>query len=93
MPWKETDPRRERTPCSAADRSHVSARTARGERCGRRRTTGYPWGRRETEPGRAGRQAHRHGGPRQLLPALARRRPDLALPAPSPAGELCPREG
>lgn len=39
------------------------------------------------------KQAHRHWGPRQILPFLARRRPDRALPAPSPAGELFHREG
>jgi len=38
-------------------------------------------------------RAHRPGGPRQLRPDLARRRPDLALPAPSPAGERFQREG
>jgi hypothetical protein len=36
-------------------------------------------------------QAHPHWGPRQLLPERARRQPDLALPAPSPAGERCRR--
>ena len=32
------------------------------------------------------KRAHRHWGPRRILPYLARRRPDLALPAPSTAG-------
>ena len=39
------------------------------------------------------KQAHPHGGPRQLLPYLARPRPDLPLPAPSTAGELFQRAG
>lgn len=38
-------------------------------------------------------RAHLPWGPRQILPDLARRRPDLALPAPSTAGELCQRDG
>jgi hypothetical protein len=38
-------------------------------------------------------RAHLHWGRRTLLPDLARRRPDLALPAPSTAGELFQREG
>ena len=39
------------------------------------------------------KRAHLHGGPRQLLPSLAQRRPELDLPAPSPAGELFQRAG
>jgi putative transposase len=39
------------------------------------------------------KRAHRHWGPRKILPYLACRRPDLALPAPSTAGELFQREG
>jgi putative transposase len=39
------------------------------------------------------KRAHPHWGPRKILPYLARRRPDLALPAPSTAGELFKREG
>jgi putative transposase len=39
------------------------------------------------------KRAQLHWGPRQILPSLAPRRPDLDLPAPSPAGELCPRAG
>ena len=31
----------------------------------------------------AAQRAHRHWGPRKILPDLARRRPNLALPAPS----------
>jgi putative transposase len=114
MPWKETDPRLERTPVITADLSQVSAMTELGERFGIRRPTGYQGVRRETAPGLAGLQeqsraphrcphrmsaaveavlleanrAHPHWGPRQILPDRARRRPDLALPAPSPAGEL-----
>jgi transposase len=38
-------------------------------------------------------QAHPHWGPRTILPALARRRPDRHLPAPSTAGELFQRAG
>jgi transposase len=38
-------------------------------------------------------RAHRHWGPRTLRPSRARRRPDLALPAPSTAGERFQREG
>ena len=34
------------------------------------------------------KRAHPHWGPRKILPYLARHRPDLALPAPSTAGEL-----
>jgi putative transposase len=39
------------------------------------------------------KRAHLHWGPRTILPDLARRRPDLALPAPSTAGERFQREG
>jgi hypothetical protein len=38
-------------------------------------------------------RAHRHWGPPKILPAHARRRPALDLPAPSTAGALCPRAG
>jgi hypothetical protein len=119
MPWPETDPMLERTPCMAADLRHVYALPERCARCGLRRHTGDPWVRRETAPGPAGRQeqrraphrapprlpaevdvvlwaatrAHRHGGPRMMRPDLARRRPDLALPAPRPGGTRGPRAG
>lgn len=39
------------------------------------------------------KRAHLHWGPRKILPYLARRRPDLELPAPSTAGELFQRAG
>lgn len=39
------------------------------------------------------KRAHLHWGPRKILPYLARRRPDLALPAPSTAGALFQRAG
>jgi transposase-like protein len=39
------------------------------------------------------KQAPPHWGPRKRLPSLARPRPALPLPAPSPAGELCQRAG
>jgi putative transposase len=39
------------------------------------------------------KRAHPHWGPRKILPYLARRRPALALPAPSTAGELFRRAG
>jgi putative transposase len=39
------------------------------------------------------KRAHLHWGPRQSLPYLAPPRPALDLPAPSTAGELCPRAG
>jgi putative transposase len=39
------------------------------------------------------KRAHPHWGPRKILPYLARRRPDLALPAASTAGELFQRAG
>jgi transposase len=39
------------------------------------------------------KRAHLHWGPRQILPSLAQRRPDLALPAPSPVGALFKRAG
>jgi transposase InsO family protein len=39
------------------------------------------------------KRAHLHWGPRQILPYLAPRRPDLDLPAPSTAGELFHRAG
>ena len=39
------------------------------------------------------KRAHPHGGPHKILPSLARRRPALALPAPSTAGELLRRAG
>jgi putative transposase len=39
------------------------------------------------------KRAHPHWGPRKILPHLARRRPELALPAPSTAGELFQRAG
>jgi putative transposase len=39
------------------------------------------------------KRAHPHWGPRQILPSLARRRPALALPAPSTTGELFRRAG
>ena len=39
------------------------------------------------------KRAHLHWGPRQILPYLAQRRPDLDLPAPSTAGELFQRAG
>jgi putative transposase len=39
------------------------------------------------------KQAHPHWGPRKILPYLARRQPDLGLPAPSTAGELFQRAG
>lgn len=39
------------------------------------------------------KRAHPPWGPRKLLPSLARRQPDLALPAPSTAGELFQRAG
>lgn len=39
------------------------------------------------------KRAHLHWGPRQILPDLARRRPDLALPAPSTAGARVQRAG
>lgn len=39
------------------------------------------------------KRAHRHWGPRQMLPDLARRRPDLARPAPSTVGARCQRAG
>jgi putative transposase len=39
------------------------------------------------------KQAHPHWGARKILPYLARRRPDLDLPAPSTAGELFQRAG
>ena len=41
----------------------------------------------------AAKRAHRHWGPRTILPDLAPRRPDLALPAPSTAGEPFQRAG
>ena len=37
--------------------------------------------------------AHPHWGPRTSLPSLARHRPGLHLPAPSPAGALFQRAG
>ncbi len=40
-----------------------------------------------------GGRAHPHRGPRKILPYLAWRRPALALPAPSTAGELFRRAG
>jgi putative transposase len=39
------------------------------------------------------KRAHPHWGPRQLLPYLARRRPELPFPAASPAGALFQRAG
>ena len=39
------------------------------------------------------KRAHPHWGPRKILPHLARRRPNLALPAASTAGELFQRAG
>src|SRR5919108_2059412 len=39
------------------------------------------------------KRAHPHWGPRKILPSLAQRRPALALPAPSTAGELFRRAG
>lgn len=39
------------------------------------------------------RKAHPTWGPRKLLPYLARRHPDLALPAPSTAGAILARHG
>ena len=39
------------------------------------------------------RQAHPTWGPRKLLPYLARRHPDLCLPAPSTAGAILARHG
>ena len=39
------------------------------------------------------KRSHLPWGPRQSLPSLAQRRPDLALPAPSTAGELFQRAG
>lgn len=119
MPWQETDPLSERTPCMATYLRHVYAMTERCARVGMRRHTGDTWVRRDTEPGLAGREepsraphrgphrlsaagaavrlaakrAHRHGGPRQILPSRARRRPARALPAPRPAGERCQRAG
>lgn len=39
------------------------------------------------------KQAHPHWGPRKILPSLARRRPNLALPAASTAGERFQRAG
>ena len=41
----------------------------------------------------AAKRAHRHRGPRTILPDLAPRRPDLALPAPSTAGAPFQRAG
>lgn len=41
----------------------------------------------------AARRAHPSWGPRKLLPWLARRRPELALPAASTVGDLLSREG
>ena len=56
-----------------------------------------------TQPGRAPaeieavivacREAHPHWGPRKLLLYLARRHPDLTLPAPSTAGAILARHG
>ena len=39
------------------------------------------------------KRVHPPWGPRKILPSLARRRPEFALPAPSPAGELFRRAG
>jgi transposase InsO family protein len=39
------------------------------------------------------KRAHPPWGPRKILPSLAQRQPDLALPAPSTAGELFRRAG
>jgi transposase len=39
------------------------------------------------------KRAHPSWGPRKILPYLMRRRPELALPAPSTAGALFEREG
>jgi hypothetical protein len=119
MPWNETAPMLERTPCLAADLRHVDAMTERCARCGIRRHTGDPWVRRDPAPGPAGLQeqrraphrsphrlseageavrwdakrAHLHWGPRTLRPDRARRRPDLALPAPRTVGARCQRAG
>jgi hypothetical protein len=51
MPWRETDPRPERVPCSAASLSAIYTLTARCERFGIRRHTGYTGVHRTTTDG------------------------------------------
>jgi putative transposase len=56
MPWKETDPMKERVQFIAAYLSEVYSMTELCERFGIRRNTGYKWVRRYTEQGVVGLQ-------------------------------------
>jgi len=64
MPWQETAPMLERTPCMAAYLSHVYAMPELCEHVGMRRHTGDTWVRRSTEPAPAGLHEQRRAPPR-----------------------------
>lgn len=114
MPWKETDPMRERQHFITLYQSGLYCMSELCERFGISRKSGYKWLQRYQQSGLSGlleksraphhcphrmpqdvatalleaKRAHPSWGPRKIVPYLAERHPELALPAPSSAGEL-----